>query len=204
MPAEPQIERRAADVERAGGVEVEHVDVLPHPLLRLVAQRGALPLVVLVLEVEEPGDAGEGAEVADFDVEIAGELGGVADDAAAVVEVAVVVVGAGRQNVAAPADADGYAVRDGGVQAPPELAGAELDRLRGQRLQKSGEGEGARRQDQGAADRSRDGFPPGRRPGRAGFKNVPHGLSPVVVSLAAVGVGPRLYYIRLTVQHAPT
>ena len=187
--AEPEVDGRVAGIERSGHVEIEHLEVLRHPILRVGVQVGALPRPVLVLEVDEPGHAGEGPEAAGADVEVAGELGGVADQAAVVVEVAVVVVGLGRQLGIALGDAVGQAVGDRRIQAPLDLPVAELDGLNGQPVQEAPEGNGARRQAAGASDGWRKKFRTSRRIGRpprsvqpgprgcTGLKYVPHGVS---------------------------
>ena len=195
MLAEPQVDGGIADFERAGHVGVEQLEVLADPVLRVLVQR---PTAVLVLEVDEAGHAGERAEVAVLEVEVAGELGGIADDAAVVVPVAVVVVErvGVRGEVRVPVlDAQGQAMREGGIEASPELAGAELDGLGGGRLEEPAEGEGARRRREeppgGVEVRLRPGGlrstrRPGGHPapafraaqsGRAEFMNVP--VSPV-------------------------
>ena len=174
--AEPEIDGRAARLERDGDVGVEHADVAPHPLLGLVAQLGALQLAVPVLVVDEARGPDERAEPVGPEVDIGGELGRVGDDAAVVVEIAVVAVGlAGQRPVALP-DAEGHALGDRGVDAPPVPAVAELDRARRRGFQESAENSGARRQrhrgNTGAA-RARQGFA-ARRRGAVGFGHVLH------------------------------
>ena len=189
MAAEPQVHRSVAGVERAGHVEVEHFEVLAGQILCLLGERAVLAVTVLVLEVDESVDAGEGAEAPVVELQLAGDLGGVADEAALVVPAAVVGVEAG-QAVVALAGAEGHAVREGGVEAPLELAGTELDRLRRQGVQKPSGGKGAGRQAGGLADGSARERPagralrpggvrvPDRAPGCTAFTNVPHEFFP--------------------------
>ena len=80
--AEPEIDNGFADIERRGGVCVEHSQILSHQRLRIVAQLSTFSCPVLVLVVDEPGGPDERAEVAGADVEIGCELRGVADEAA--------------------------------------------------------------------------------------------------------------------------
>ena len=131
MAAKAQVDRHVSNIERTGEVSVEQNDVLPHQFLRLIAQGGTFPLTVLVLEVEKPIETQEGAEVAVAEVEVGGEFGGVADEAAVVVEVAVVAVDIASQKIIPLLDAKGQAVRQGGVEAQSQLAVAEIRRPRG-------------------------------------------------------------------------
>ena len=198
MLAEPEIDDGFADVERCRGVRVEHLQILPHPILRIIAQRSAFPCPVLVLEVDEPGGSDERAEVAGADVEIGCELRGVADEAAVVVEIAVVAVGVLGQDAVALLDAEGHAVRNRRIQAPLELALPELDRLPRHRVEEPAEGQGNRRRRDGAMAEFRDNSIQSRRArrpacalrmepsGRTGFTNVPHGIH---LSLCLYGGG---------------
>ena len=153
-------------------------------------------VAVLVLEVDEPAEAGERSEIPVVDLELAGHLGGVADDAAVVVAPAVVGVGAG-QAVVALAGAPGHAVGEGGVEAPLNLAGTELDRLRRQGVQEPSGGKGADRQAEGLADgaaRGRpagEGAPTGRRvrPGRSVRMHCVHECSPWFSPCRGIGGG---------------
>ena len=121
VPAEPHVDDCFSDVPRSGDVGVEHVEVPAYLVLRRLAQPGAFPASVLVLEVDESGGPDERAEVAGADVEVGGELRSVADDASVVVEIAVVAVGVGGQSGGAVLDPKHHAVRDRGIQAPLEL-----------------------------------------------------------------------------------
>ena len=172
VPAEARIDNCVACVERPGEVGVEHFDILAHAILRRVAQRCTYPGPVLVLEVDESGGPDERAEVAGAYVEVRREFRSVADDAAAVVEIAVIAVGVGGQFGVALLDADGHAVRERGVQASLERAVAELEPVRRRRMQETAKGEGACRQGDRAARDGR-GYPP---PTRRSFRRSPHPL----------------------------
>ena len=133
MLADPDVERRVADVEGAGRIQVEHPEVPAHALLRLVAQRDVLAVAVLVLEVHETGRADEGADISRVEIDIGGELRRVADQAAIVVAVAVVAVDVREQVGVAILDPEGKTVRERGVDVHPSVADLKLDRRRRRR-----------------------------------------------------------------------
>ena len=171
--AEAQVDGRVADFERGGDIRVEQPDIAAHALLRLLAQPGAVPLAVPVLEVDEAGGPDERAEPAGLDVEVGGELGDVADNTPVVVEVAVVAVGLAGERPVAVLDPEGHALGDRGIDAPLDLAAAELHRARRRGLQEYAENSGARRQGgrDGDAARMETGLAT-RRCATAGFGHV--------------------------------
>ena len=75
-----------------------------------------LPRAVFILDVVESAGANEESDISVPDVEFAGELEGVADDAAIVVEIAVVVVGLGDLHLVALRNTKRHAVGKGRVQ----------------------------------------------------------------------------------------
>jgi len=138
----------AANDARAQGVDADAGGVRRRQLL-LFSGLAAAALVALALWLgagrggPPPAVTGIDAELAGPDVKIRGELGGVADDAPVVVEIAVVVVEGQRLAAVAPAeqelvalgDAHGGAHGNRGVEVSGNAAvvGGELHRGHGAR-----------------------------------------------------------------------
>ena len=189
MVAEPYVDQYiVTNVQCAVHVEIEDFEIPGRQILRLGGERERFPLAVLILEVDESVDAGEGAEIPGVELELGRHPGCVADETTAVVAVAVVGIDA-DQVVVTISDPEGHAMGERGVEAPPGLAFAELDRLHRHRVQEPAKGKGARhRGDRGV--RRALGYGRRRcrtvlsqpqsvrlaRPRRTGFQNIPHGV----------------------------
>ena len=147
--ADARLHRHLAEVAPGRQIQVEHFQIVPRTVARLVGERRAVPLLE-VLEIDEALHPSERAERAEVHVQLADEARGVADYPAVVVQIAVVGIDT-DDLVVAVADAIRHAVRERGVEAHPGPAGFEFD--------------GRRRRD--GESRQREDSRPRRRPANA-------------------------------------
>ena len=166
LPADPDLRRLTPEVELVPGEGVTNLGPAADAPQRIVRQRRAGAILVLVLVVVEGERAGEGAEVLVADLEFAAPLRRVAGDALLVVQVAIVTVdrigGTSRRPAddrrVRVADAPEQTIGEGIVPAPAEIAASSCDRCQRARRAKHERCEHCCRRDRGREPRPAASF----------------------------------------------